>query len=293
MSRRMRALACAAALACLPVALLAAPAGAPETQERASDPDADPSRAQALLARAVARLKEKGDKALADFSLVDEFVDHDLYVYILSPEGVMLASGGSSSNYVGRSIVEYRDTDGRHPFQEMIDLARTRGEGRIEYRWLNLRDGRVERKIALFQAVDGRIAAVGYYLPRATPEQARSVLWRAVDEINRLGPEAFARFNDINGSFVQDDTYVFVVGLKDRRMYAHGAMPRLVGRNVADLTDAKGVPIMQKMIDIANHNGAEPFEYMWRNPVTGNIEHKHTFVHKVGEYMVGVGYYEP
>jgi cytochrome c len=216
-----------------------------------------------------------------------------LYVYVLGNDGVLLASGGASYNYIGRSMVDYKDPDGKKLFQEILDGARAKGGGKLEYRWLNLQRGTVERKITYYQAVQNRIVAVGYYAPRATPEQALSILWRAVDELKRRGPDSFAQFNDINGGFVRDDSYVFVVGMKDLRMYAHGTMPRLIGKNVGDLTDASGEQIIRKMVDIVNSKGEGSLNYKWRNPITGKIENKSTFLKRVGEYMVAVGYYLP
>ncbi|MBS0370502.1 MAG: cache domain-containing protein [Proteobacteria bacterium] len=275
--------------ATLPPAFAAA-ADSPEPRAEQAD---DAVRAKALLERAVIHLKEQGERAYAAFSRAGEFTDGDLYVYVVGNDGVLLASGGASFNFIGRNMLEYRDPDGKKLFQEMLDRAKSKGSGRIEYRWLNLQRGIVERKVAYYQAVDNRIVAVGYYVPRATPEQAKALLWRAVDELKRSGTQAFQRFNDLNGGFVQDDSYVFVVGLKDLRMHAHGAMPRLVGRNVSELLDANGKPIMRPMIDIVTSKGEGSFDYQWRNPVTGKIEGKRTFLQRVGDYMIGVGYYQP
>ncbi len=253
----------------------------------------DPARANALLERAVARLNEQGDRALAAFSRVGEFTDGDLYVYVLGKDGIMLASGGSSSNFIGRNMLEYKDPDGKKVFVEVLEGARAKGKGKVEYRWLNQVRGGIERKIAYYQTVQNWIVAVGYYAPRGTPEQAMSMLWRAVDELKRRGPEAFPRFNDLNGGFLRDDTYVFVVGMKDKMMHAHAAMPRLVGTKVAELKDVDGTPIIQKMIDIVSVKEEGLLDYRWRNPVTGKIENKRTFLRRVGDYMVGVGYYWP
>lgn len=291
MIQAARVLLCLAAFAVtLPPPSFAAAAGNLEPRVEQAD---DAGRAKALLERAVIHLREQGDRAYAAFSRAGEFTDGELYVYVVGNDGVLLASGGASFNYIGRNMLEYRDPDGKKLFQEILDGAKSKGSGRIEYRWLNLQRGTVERKVAYYQAVDNRIAAVGYYLPRATPEQAKAILWRAVDELKRQGISAFPRFNDLNGGFVQDDTYVFVVGLRDLRMHAHGAMPRLVGRNVADLLDANGKPIMRPMVDMVISKGEGSFDYQWRNPVTGKIENKRTFLQRVGDYMIGVGYYQP
>jgi cytochrome c len=178
-------------------------------------------------------------------------------------------------------------------FAEIIAGANRHGHGTVHYRWLNPQRGTVERKTAYYQAVDNYIAAVGYYAPRATPEQAMSVLWRAVDELQRRGSASFETFNDLNGGFVRDDTYVFVVGIEDQRMHAHGANPRLVGRKVAELKDAAGKPIIAEMLQIIARTDEGSLDYQWRNPVTGQIENKRTFLRRVGDYMVGVGYFQP
>lgn len=279
----------ALAIAVPPLAQAAAP-GATVAPAAAAD---DQVRAKALLAKAVAHLKENGERAYAAFSRTGEFTDGEQYVYVVGNDGVLLASGGASFNFIGRNMLDYKDPDGKKLFQELLEGAKSKGSGTLEYRWLNLQRGTVERKVAFYQAVGERIVAVGYYMPRGTPEQAKSILWRAADEVKRLGPQVFPRFNDINGGFVQDDTYVFVVGVKDLRMHAHGAMPRLVGRNVADLADANGKPIIRQMIDIVSSKGEGSLDYQWRNPITGKVESKRTFLLRVGDYMIGVGYYQP
>ncbi len=53
-------------------------------------------RAQVLLQRAVAHYQDIKESALADFTGKGEFVDGELYVYVVSTAGVLLASGGPS-----------------------------------------------------------------------------------------------------------------------------------------------------------------------------------------------------
>jgi len=271
----------------LPVSHAADTPAATESSQAAAD------RAQALLNRAVDYMKANGDKALAAFSRSSEFVDDELYVYVLSEKGLIEASGGASYYLIGRNVFDFRDSEGRLLFQEILDEANRSGHGVINYRWLNMQRGKVERKTTYFAKVRDKVVAVGYYTPRATPEQARAMLWRAIDELNRRGEAAFAEFNDLGGGFVLDDTYVFVVDIAARRMVAHGAMPRLIGRDVSELKDADGAPIMAPMLDMVTARGEGELAYRWRNPATGKIESKHTFVRKAGNYMVGVGYYKP
>ena len=123
----------------------------------------DAARAQALLQRAVAYYKEVKDLALAHFGPQGEFVDDDLYVYVVSTSGVLLASGGLSSGWIGTNVVDQQDAVGKPFVREMLDKARKNGSGTVEYSWLNRTSNKTEHKIAYFQKVGNRIIAVGYF----------------------------------------------------------------------------------------------------------------------------------
>jgi cytochrome c len=261
---------------------------APATEKGAQN---DAKRARALLDKAVDYYKGNKDRALAAFSRVGEFTSDDLYVYVIGINGQMLASGGSSSALIGRDVSGMRDAAGKLFFREMIDTAQSKGSGTVEYRWLNQVDRKVESKVTYYTKVDDRIIAVGFYIPRATPEQAKAMLEQAVKAVESDPRTAFASFNDLHGTFVQDDLYVFVVDLKEYKFRAHGANPRLVYTDALELKDPTGDPIIKKMIAIAKTKGQGSLEYKWRNPVTEKVETKHTLLRKVNDYLVGVGYY--
>ena len=128
----------------------------------------DAARAQALLQRAVAFYKEVKDLALAHFGPQGEFVDDELYVYVLSTKGVLLASGGKTSSVLGTNGADQQDAVGKRFIREMLDKARTQGSGTVEYHWLNPASNKTERKVAYFQKVGDRIIVVSYY-PGANP----------------------------------------------------------------------------------------------------------------------------
>lgn len=283
---------------CLTLALLAGPpATAAEgnlviAANVAVAPLADEvKRAQALLDRAAAHYQANGKNALAAFSRIGDFVDGDLYVYAIGNDGTMIASGGPSITLVGRDVRNLKDAAGKPFFAEMIENARQKGGGAVEYRWLNREHGKVERKVAHYRQVGDAIIAVGYYIPRGAAEEGKALLQRAVVATTRDPVAAIASFNDMNGGFVEDDLYVFVVGLKDKVMHAHGAMPRLVGRDTGELRDVNGKPIIRQMIDIVNAKGAGELQYVWPNPVTRKQEKKTTYLQRVDGYLVAVGHY--
>lgn len=248
-------------------------------------------RAQKLLQRAVGLYREKGDAALDAFSHAGEFIDGEHYVYVVSTKGRMLASGGPSASLVGRDISKLTDPAGKLLFRELMNSTEAKGAGQIEYRWQNPVSGKVERKIAYLQREGDKIIAVGFYISRASPEAARKLLDEAAQAVAADPGKAFATFNDQGGKFVQDDLYVFAVGLDDSRFRAHGAIPKLIGTDSSDLRDPKGKAIVADMINIVKAKGEGQLEYAWKNPLTQRVESKHTFMRKVGDYLVGVGYY--
>ena len=247
------------------------------------------ARAQALLARAVDYYKGNKDRALPAFMRAGEFINGELYVYVLDMNGQFLASGGSSSALVGRDVSNMRDAAGKPFFREMIDTAKTKGAGTVEYRWLNRADRKIERKLTYYQKVGDRIIAVGFYIPRATPEEAKALLEQAVTAVKANPAAAFAAFNDLNGKFIQDDLYVFAIDVKEAKFRAHGATPRLIGTDALNLKDPTGKPLLKDMISSASSKGS--LEYHWRNPVTEKVEAKKTFMRNVNNLLIGVGYY--
>jgi len=248
-------------------------------------------RAQVLLQRAVAHYQDMKDPALADFSSKGEFVDGELYVYVVSAAGVLLASGGPSASGIGRNVADQQDALGKPFFREMLTGAQTNESGTVEYQWLNPLNNKVERKVAHFQKVENRIIVVGYYVANATPEQAQALLARAVDALRADPGKAIEAFNSLLRSpYAEDDLYVFVIGLSDKRVHANGADPRLIGTDALSLRVPEG-KFVQEMIAAAGQRDQAEMDYAWPNPVTGNVENKHIFLHRVDDMVVGVGYY--
>lgn len=251
------------------------------------------TRAQALLEKATARLRAVGDRALAEFGRQGDFIDRELYVYVLDMDGTMLTSGGSSTTLIGRKVSEMRDASGKAFFAEMLNKARTDGRGEVEYRWVNWTDNTVQRKHAFFEKVGERVVAVGYYISRSSPDQALAFLEQAVAAMKAAPASAIAEFNRIEGRFVQDDLYVFVIDRKTGRFVAHGTMPRLVGSDGRDLYDQAGTPIVRKMLEQTANRPRGELDYLWKNPVTKKTEEKHTLFEVVGDHIIAVGYFKP
>ncbi|MGN8277841.1 cache domain-containing protein [Pseudomonas sp. SMV71] len=262
------------------------------TQALAAPTD-DGQAARALLEKALAYYHDNGDKALAVFSRQGEFVDQDRYVFVVDTKGVMLASGGPSAALIGRDVSEVLGPDLRKAFKEALNTPEASGIQQAEYRWQNWADGRVERKHVYFQRVGDRILAVGYYLPRASAEQARALLDKASSDLQKNEKATLTAINSLKGGYLQDDLYVFVVDLDTRRYVAHGTNLRLINTDFARIKDPDGKPVGEPILGLISKQDAGDYEYRWKNPVTGKVEDKHAYLKKVGHFLVAVGYYSP
>jgi signal transduction histidine kinase len=99
---------------------------------------------------------------------------------------------------------------------------------------------------------------------------------------------------DRTGPFVFMDTYVFVDNLNGIEL-VNPAQPSMEGKNLIDVKDVKGKPVVREYIDAALKKGSAWVEYYWYKPGENTPGLKHTYVKKVKygkeTYIVGAGLY--
>jgi methyl-accepting chemotaxis protein len=136
-----------------------------------------------LVQRAVALVKEKGLRnALAVFNDPHGgFVKGKYYIWASDYRGLTLAHGGDP-RVCGQNHFEVQAADGRKFVQEIVNLARTRGNGWCDYPWKNPATGRTEQKSTYFEAVDDAFLACGIY--KGKKERTRPALLRRAPEPN-------------------------------------------------------------------------------------------------------------
>jgi cytochrome c len=291
---KLAALAFAFFTAGLGTALPAYAVDAPLPPHPGSVERAKVGRAVELLDAATAYLKHNGaSEAFTAFNdPKGSFVYGPYYVYVVGKDGFMHANGGTQFALAGKNAMDLRDAAGKPLVRDLLAASAQNPKGSVEYRWLNPEDHQIEVKTSLYNVVDGYIVSVGYYTPRATQAEAQALLSRAVSFLKETSPEiAFASFNNPQGGFTQDDQYVFAVGLEDGKYRASGAAPQLNGMDVRGIRDAAGHALFEEMIAMAKNKGSGMVDYVWRNPATNAVESKHTLVQRVGDVLLGVGYY--
>jgi cytochrome c len=281
------------ALAPLAAAPVDAPVAAPQ-KPLGSVERSDVKQVAALLERAVDYLEKNGpERSFAAFNdRKGTFVSGQYYVFVVGTDGILNASGGASRGLVGLNVLDLQDAAGKPFIADMLEQAKKAPSGTVEYRWINPVDNHLENKTDRFQKVGEQLVCVGYYIPRATAEEARAMLDKAVALLKKSGPKvAFKAFNDPQAGYVVNDEYVFAIHLNDGKYRASGASPNLAGIDVRALTDAAGKPLFKEMIALAKQKGSGTVDYVWRNPATNAVEAKHTLIQRVGDVLLGVGYY--
>ncbi|MBV6324821.1 cache domain-containing protein [Duganella violaceipulchra] len=127
---------------------------------------------------------------------------------------------------------------------------------------------------------------------RGTADEAVAMVKRAGEYLQKNGKDkAVAAFNDPKGDFIQGDLYVFMFD-KAGVALAHGQNPKMVNKNLMELSAGGVYPIKEFLKIGASPAGKGWVQYMWPNSISKNLEEKNTYVEKVGEYVIGVGIYK-
>lgn len=101
--------------------------------------------------------------ALAEISnLKGAFVKGEMYVFVLNLKGTMLAHG-TNEKYIGVDFSEVRDADGRAFVREILDVANAKGDGFVDYKWIDSPTKENLPKHAYFEKVDDLIFCSGIY----------------------------------------------------------------------------------------------------------------------------------
>lgn len=135
-------------------------------------------------------------------------------------------------------------------------------------------------------------AAPAHANTAGTADEAKAMVKRAVAYIKDKGTDtAYAEF--INGSSFKDrDLYVSIYDLKGNCL-VHGANAKLVGKNLWDLKDQNGVEVIKMQTELALSKGEGwSQDFVFVNPVTKKLQTKVTYVQRVNDTWIGIGYYK-
>ncbi|MDM5181840.1 cache domain-containing protein [Massilia sp. DJPM01] len=126
----------------------------------------------------------------------------------------------------------------------------------------------------------------------ATAEEATALVKRGVAFVKANGKDKLiAEVANSKGQFVNGELYLSVWDAK-ATVLAHGANPKMVGKNVIELKDADEKYFMKEIVAKAAAPGNGWVDYKWINPVTKQIQAKSAYVEKVDDIIISAGYYK-
>lgn len=121
--------------------------------------------ALALVRKAQAHIKTAGkETALADFSNPKgPFVDRDLYIVVVDLNGKVLAHG-ANPRMVGKVLLEIKDPDGKAFVREEIEVAKTKGRGWVEFKFVNPVTKDIEPRAVYLENMGDYFVASGVFM---------------------------------------------------------------------------------------------------------------------------------
>ncbi|MDE2428235.1 MAG: cache domain-containing protein [Burkholderiales bacterium] len=120
--------------------------------------------AVAMVQKAIAYMKANGrEKTLAEVNnLHGQFRDRDLYITINDLNGKNLAHG-ANAKMQGKDLIDLKDADGKFFMRERMELAKTKGKGWQDYKFVNPISKKIEQKSMYFEKHEDLIFNCGIY----------------------------------------------------------------------------------------------------------------------------------
>jgi signal transduction histidine kinase len=151
---------------------------------------------------------------------------------------------------------------------------------------------RTSLKALMTLALAAALAAPALAAERGTPAQAEAMVRKAVAYLQANGPAKAADEFTNGTSFKDRDLYISYYELTGK-VIAHGANPKLVGKNLIGLKDPDGKLFIQMIVDVAKSKGKGWTDsYKFRDPLTDKLAEKVIYVERVGDDWIGVGVYK-
>ena len=130
---------------------------------------------------------------------------------------------------------------------------------------------------------------------RGTPAQAQAMVAKAVALFDKAGMKAaFDRFtNRPAPEFNHLDLYIFVLKAEEgARIVSHAQSRSIIGTNASTLIDPGGLNIGRAILDKVKPEGAW-VDYGWKDPLTGKIVPKSSWVVLHKGHIFGCGVHKP
>jgi len=124
-----------------------------------------------------------------------------------------------------------------------------------------------------------------------TKADAEAMVKRGIAFAKTAGVEkALQEITNPGGQFKNGELYLFVYDLTGKVM-AHGANPKMVGKDLIKFQDSDGKFYISELINIGKTKGSGWLSFRFPNPVTHQVEPKIAYVELSNGLVYGSGIY--
>ncbi len=151
--------------------------------------------------------------------------------------------------------------------------------------------GRLARALALAGLLGVPALAPAETAPEPTQKAAVAMAERGAQFVRQNGKEEMIR--RINSKSPEFNNGALYLAMRDLRgiTIAHPTVA-LIGKNLLEVPDADGKLFRHEMVALANGRGKGWVDYKFKNPASGKVEAKTTYVLRVGDIALEAGVYK-
>jgi len=120
--------------------------------------------AKSMMEEAIAFLNANGkEKTLAEISNPKgKFVKGEIYIFAYDMNATVLAHP-VNSKLIGKNLMEVPDSEGKLFRKEIVEGAKTKGTGWVDYKYKNPANNKMESKTTYFKKAGDMILGCGIY----------------------------------------------------------------------------------------------------------------------------------
>ncbi len=140
------------------------------------------------------------------------------------------------------------------------------------------------------------IAAVGFspcaFASEPSEKDAIAMVEKGAAFMKASGKdEMIKRINAKDADYVQGPLYLTMRDAKGV-ILANPVNPAMIGKDLVDVPDADGKLFRREILELAKKKGKGWVDYKFKNPASGKVEAKTTYIYLVGDVTLEAGIYK-
>jgi len=125
----------------------------------------------------------------------------------------------------------------------------------------------------------------------ATKKEAEAMVVKTVADLKANRAKTLEEITAKDPRYVDRDLYAVVYDMSGK-VLAHGANPKMVGKDLIDMKDPDGKEFVKERIALANSKGKFWQDYKFTDPVTRKLLPKEAYCEKFEDAIVCAGVYK-